>query len=94
MGFPGVSEVKNPPANAGDSGSSPGLGRSPEEEWHPTLVFLPGKFHGQKSLVGFSPWGCKQLDIDIHTSLVAQRVKHLLAMRDTRVQSLGQEEPL
>ena len=31
MGFPGVSEVKNPPANAGDSGSSPGLGRSLEE---------------------------------------------------------------
>ena len=35
MGFPGVSEVKNPPANAGDSGSSPGLGRSPEEEMAP-----------------------------------------------------------
>jgi len=35
MGFPGVSEVKNPPANAGDSGSSPGLGRSLEEEMAP-----------------------------------------------------------
>ena len=35
MGFPGVSEVKNPPANAGDSGSSPGLGRFLEEEMAP-----------------------------------------------------------
>ena len=30
-GFPGVSVVKNPPANAGDLGSIPGLGRSPGE---------------------------------------------------------------
>ena len=26
-------------------------------QWHPTLVLLPGKFHGQRSLVGCSPWG-------------------------------------
>ena len=32
MGFPGGSLVKNLPANAGDMGSIPGLGRSPEEE--------------------------------------------------------------
>ena len=31
-GFPGVSVVKNPPANAGDAGSTPGSGRFPEEE--------------------------------------------------------------
>ena len=31
MGFPGDSVVKNPPANAGDTGSIPGLGRSPGE---------------------------------------------------------------
>ena len=28
-----------------------------------TPVFLPGKFHGQRSLVGYSPWGCKKLDM-------------------------------
>ena len=28
----------------------------------PTPVFLPGKSHGQRSLVGYSPWGCKELD--------------------------------
>ena len=28
-------------------------------EWQPTAVFLPGKFHGQRSLAGYSPWGHK-----------------------------------
>ena len=28
------------------------------EQWHPTPVLLPGKSHGQRSLVGCSPWGC------------------------------------
>ena len=36
------------------------------QEWrgngNPTPVFLPGEFHGQVSLVGYSPWGCKELD--------------------------------
>ena len=31
-------------------------------QWHPTPVFLPGKSHGQRILVGCSPWGCKELD--------------------------------
>ena len=29
-------------------------------KWHPTAVFLPGKSHGQKSLLGYSPWGHKE----------------------------------
>ena len=28
----------------------------------PTPVFLPGESHGQRRLVGYSPWGCKELD--------------------------------
>ena len=31
-------------------------------KWQHTLVFLPGKFHGQRSLVGYSPWGRKESD--------------------------------
>ena len=31
-------------------------------KWHPPPVFLPGKTHGQRSLVDYSPWGCKELD--------------------------------
>ena len=33
-----------------------------EKEWQSTPVFLPGEFHGQRSLVGYSPWGCKELN--------------------------------
>jgi len=46
--------VKNLPANAGDVGSIPRSGRSPGEETG-TPVFLPGKSHGQRNLVGYSP---------------------------------------
>ena len=38
-------------------------------EWQSTSVFLPGEFQGQRSLVGYSPWGHKQLErlSDSHT---------------------------
>ena len=68
-GFPGGAVVKYPPANAGDardtgliSGSGRSPGRSPGREWQPTLVFLPGKSHGQRSLAGYSPWGREEMD--------------------------------
>ena len=32
-------------------------------QWHPTPILLPGKFHGWRSLVGYSPWGRKELDM-------------------------------
>ena len=32
-------------------------------EWLPTPVFLPGEFHGQRSLAGYSPWGHKESDM-------------------------------
>ena len=32
-------------------------------KWQPSPVFLPGKFHGQRSLVDYSPWGCKESDM-------------------------------
>ena len=32
------------------------------KEWQPTPVFLPGEFHEQRNLVGYSPWDCKELD--------------------------------
>ena len=36
-------------------------------KWQPTPVFLPGKSHGQRSLVGYSPWYCKMMDTTKHT---------------------------
>ena len=61
-------EVKNLPANAGDArdvGSIAGWGREdpPEKEMDPTPVLLPGETHGQRSLSGYSPWGCKERDM-------------------------------
>ena len=45
-------------------GFNPWLRRIPwERKWQLPPVFLPGKFHGQRSLAGYSPWGCKQLDM-------------------------------
>ena len=67
--FSGGSAVKNPPCSAGaqgaagDSGSVPGWGRSPGAGvWQPTPVFLPGESQGQRSLVGYSPWGHTESD--------------------------------
>ena len=52
------SVVKNLPTNAVDVGSVPELGRSLEKEMATATVFLPGKSHGQRRLVG--PWGRKR----------------------------------
>ena len=58
--------VKKAPANTGDvrdSGSIPGSGRFPGGRYgNPTPGFLPGKSHGQRRLVGYSPQGLKELD--------------------------------
>ena len=62
-GLPGSSAVKNPPANVGDLGLILWVGKvSWTRKWQPLPVFLPGKSHGQKGLVGYSPWACQELD--------------------------------
>ena len=62
-GFSGGSDGKASACNAGDPGSITGSGRPWRRKWHPTPILLPGKSHGQKSLVGYSPWGRKELDM-------------------------------
>ena len=60
--------VKNPPANVGDVDLIPGVGKIPwRRKWQPTPVFLPGKSHGQRGMVDYSPWGCKESDVTDHT---------------------------
>ena len=45
-------------------GFYPWVGKIPwRREWLPIPVFLPGKFHEQRSLTGYSPWGCKEWDM-------------------------------
>ena len=50
--------VKNPPANPIDGGLISGL----ERKRQPDPVLLPGKSHGQRSLVGYNPWDRKESD--------------------------------
>ena len=63
LGFPVSSAGKQSACNAGDPSLIPGLGCSPGgRAWQPTPVFLPGESYGQRSLAGYSPWGCKESD--------------------------------
>ena len=67
MNFPGDSDIKNPLANAGDARDR--VRKIPwRRKWQPTLVFLRGKFHGQRSLEGYSsPWGHKRVGHNLAT---------------------------
>ena len=60
--FPGGLDSKESAWNAGDSSSIPGSGTSLEKEIQTTQIFLPGEFHGPRSLEGYSPWGHRELD--------------------------------
>ena len=58
LGIPGDSDGK-----CGRPGFNPWVGKIPwRSVWPSTLVFLPGKFHGQRSLTSYRPWGHKELD--------------------------------
>ena len=64
--FPGDPNGKNLPASARDLrdvGWIPGFGRSLPRVWQSTPVFLPGETHGQRSLAGYSPQDCAELDM-------------------------------
>jgi len=63
LGFPGGSAVKNPPAMQVHPWvrKIPWVRKMPwRRAWQPTPVFLPGKSHGQRSLVGYNPKGSKE----------------------------------
>ena len=68
MGFPGGAVAKSLPASARDSGNKRCKFDSWvwkilwRRKWIPTPVFLPGKFHGERSLAGYSPWGHEESD--------------------------------
>ena len=59
---PGSLEVKNLPAMQETPVRFLGWEDALEKEMQPTLVLLHGESHGRRSLVGYSPWGRKELD--------------------------------
>ena len=63
LGFPGGASGKEPTCHCRRCRRPRfdlWVGKIPcRREWQPTPVFLPGKSQGQRSLVGYSPWGCK-----------------------------------
>ena len=64
-------------------GFNPRIRKIPwRRKWQSTPVFLPGKFHGQRSLVGYSPWDCKELDTTEQLSMHAPRLDSSLASID------------
>ena len=66
IGLPRWLSGEESACNAGDAKTlrfDPWVGKIPwNRKWQPTPVFLPGESHGGKSLVGYSPWGHKELD--------------------------------
>ena len=69
LSFPGGSDGEEPPCNAEDLRSVPGLGRSPGEGSGNPLQYsyledpMDRECYGQRSLAGYSPWGRKELDM-------------------------------
>ena len=60
LGFPGGSDSKESSCNSGDLGLIPGLGRSPGEgHGNPLQYSCLENPHGERSLAGYSLWGCR-----------------------------------
>ena len=88
------SDSKESTYNTEDQCLIPGLGKFPgEENGNPFLYFLPGKSHGQRSLVGYSPWGCKEVETTEGLTLsslvvvcgLLTAVAYLVAEHDSRM---------
>ena len=75
--------VKEPTCQCRRCRFHPWVGKIPwRRKWQPTPVFLPGKSHGQSSLVGYSPWeGHKRVGHDLVTEQQPPLPEHLLYIR-------------
>ena len=75
----GGSDGKEPACNMGDQGLIPGSGRSPGEgNGNPLQSSSLEKFHEQRNLTGYSPWGCKELDTTERLTLSLSLPAHSL----------------
>ena len=92
VGFPDGSAGKESTCNTGDTGSTPGSGRSPGGRYgKSTPVFLPEKSHGLRSLAGYSPWGRKGSDATepLSTAAVRSQPFVMLSEEDMGPRNLG-----
>ena len=69
-------------------------------QWHPTPVLLPGKSHGQRSLVGCSPWGLEELDMTerLHFTFLFHALEKEMATHSSvlvwRIPGMGEPDGL
>ena len=81
MSYPLVAQmVKQLPAMQ-ETGFDPWVRKIPwRRKWQPTPVLLPGKFHGRRSLVGYSPCSCKESDrterLHLHFDVISKSDSH------------------
>ena len=80
MGFPGGASSKEPAYQCRrhkSPGFDPWVGKIPRcRAWQPTPVFLPGEFHGQRSLASYIPQGHKELDTTVATEHTHIHYRH------------------
>ena len=99
LGFPGSSDGKESACNVGDLDLIPGLGRSPGGgHGNPLQYSCLENPHGQRSLVGYCPWGSKESDTtnqlsteqQLHTALCKFKVYGTMTQRKYIIKQLSQ----
>ena len=83
----GLVLISNVCLQCGRPGFDPWVEKIPwRKKWQPTPVLLPGKFHGRRMLVGYSPWGLKELDTTerLHIIDIDLRIQLFSTKSDTK----------
>ena len=80
LNFPGGSDGKAVCLQCGRPGFNPWVGKiSWRRKWQPSSVLLPGKSHGRRNLVGYSPWGHKELTTTERLQFTCDFTSHIYA---------------
>ena len=83
LSFPGGSDGKERIClQCRRPGFDPWVGKNPwRRAWQSTPVFLPGEFHGLRSLVVYSPWGRKESDTTEQLTLSLSHFQNITNLR-------------
>ena len=89
MSFPGGASGKEPPCQCrrhNRGGFDPWVEQSPwRRAWQPTPVLSPGDTHGQRSLVGYRPWGHKETGLERLSAKCQQGSQHTVWLHGERL---------